>query len=887
MKTLITSHINADCDAFSAMLGAGLLYPDSDLLFPGTQENSLAQLYKSVTDEYGFVKATEIDWKEYDRLVLVDTRQKNRLPHIAGLLSKPNLQIDIWDHHPASPNDLEGQFNRISSAGSTTSIICEELQKRNITVTPAQATLLGLGIYGDTGSFTFSSTTRTDFLAAAWLVSQGMDVTRVNDMACHELTGAHIHVLNSLLETSQTYIINNIPIVIAEAAPETYLENFAVLAQKLMEIEKYTALFVLGLMGDRIQIVGRSLTDKVNVAKVCAKLGGGGHAYAASACVRDKAMNEVREKILNLLADQLNPQKTARDYMSAPAIGISSDAPLKDADALMLHFGLKAIPVFIPATKICAGLITAQTAARATAHGLGDEPLGEYMQRRVFTLPPDAHMTDIADIIINQRQRLVPVVENDNVIGVVTRTDLINLLANQSVPLLHRKDAKTRNVAKLIAMLPKHTQNILKLAGKLGKQLGLPVYAVGGFARDLLLNYPNHDIDLVAEGNGIILARALAQELGGRVREHDKFLTSVVIYHDDEGMERHIDVATARLEYYEYPAALPTVELSSIKMDLFRRDFSINAVAIRLDSEPYGELIDFFGGQRDIKDKLIRALHTLSFVEDPTRCIRAVRFEQRYKFKIGIGTEKLIKNILPLHLLEKLSPTRLFNEFRLICEEENAAECLMRLNDLGVLHALGEKLTLNPLKVNLLKSMKKMINWYKMLFYEKAAQGWICYFLALSHNLNYAEASENYDRLGLPAVKKFQIMQEREKVRSLRKKLGDWQKRYGMGNAKVSHLYELLKPVTPEFLLYIMAGNNNKELEKNISLFITQWSKEKPNINGNDLKKLGIPPGPIYSALLKEALYAKLDDRAPNAKMQLGIVIKYLKKNVATDKKHL
>ncbi len=152
---------------------------------------------------------------------------------------------------------------------------------------------------------------------------------------------------------------------------------------------------------------------------------------------------------------------------------------------------------------------------------------------------------------------------------------------------------------------------------------------------DLLLDRPNHDVDFVVEGEGVAFARALAAELGGRVREHRKFLTSMVIYHDEDGLEQRIDVATARLEYYESPAALPTVELSSIKMDLFRRDFTINALAIRLDCTPYGQLVDFFGGQRDIKEGVLRVLHTQSFVEDPTRSLRAVRFEQRYGFHIG------------------------------------------------------------------------------------------------------------------------------------------------------------------------------------------------------------------------------------------------------------
>lgn len=883
MKTLITSHANADSDAFAAMLAARHLYPGSDLLFPGTQEAGLARIVESLDKTaYGFIDQQKIDWNLYDRLVVVDTRQKSRLAHVAPLLGRQNVVIEIWDHHQDTADAIAGNKLMLGNTGAVTSALCLELKKQGCQLAPEEATLIGMGIYGDTGSFTYNSTTGDDFLAAAWLLEQGMDVARIREQASHEMTGQHIQALNSLLESSRTYLVNNVPVVLAEARMDNFLGDFAYLAHQLLEAEKIQVLFAIGVMGNRIQVVARSMTDQVNVAKICASLGGGGHAYAASASVRGKMVTEVREIILRCLDEQINPPKTARDYMSSPPIGVEMDVPLAKADELMVHFGLKAVPVFKPGTKICAGLLDAQTAARANSHGLGDEPVAEYMQRRVATLAPEAPLKDFAEIIVGERQRLVPIVESGDVVGVVTRTDLINVFANEdgSISLLRNKGSKQRNVAGLIQeRLPSEAQKILKLAGELGRKLNLPVYAVGGFVRDLLLNHPNQDIDLVAEGNGIALARALADELGGRVREHAKFLTSVVIYHDESGQERYIDVATARLEYYEYPAALPTVELSSIKMDLFRRDFSINAMAIRLDSEPFGQLVDFFGSQLDVRDKLIRVLHTLSFVEDPTRCIRAVRFEQRYKFRIGQGTEKLIRNILPMHLLEKLSPQRLFNEFRHLCDEENGAECIMRLDDLGVLRVLGEKLTLNPAKINLLKRVKKMLAWYRMLFFEESADGWICYFLALCHNLNHAEAGANYEALGLPAQRKQEILKKRDTMRNLRQELQEWQKCFDHGTAKVSQLYAMFRHMPLEFLLYIMASADNPGLEGNISRYITRWRREKADINGNDLKRLGIPPGPKYSELLEMALLAKLDGKAPNAKSQLALILGSLKKS--------
>lgn len=892
MKTLVTCHANADWDAFAAMLAARHLHPRAALFFPGTQEAGLAKAYASIDKEkYGFVELPEIKWDDFDRLVLVDTRQAGRVRHVAPLLGRKGVRTEIWDHHPPSADDIipaREDDAHLCSTGAVTSFLCQQLEKEKAELTPEEATLLGVGIYGDTGSFTYSSTTGDDYRAAAWLLSQGMDVNRINDMACHELTGIHIHALNSLLESAHTYMFNNVPVVLAEASMEHYMGDFAYLAHKLMDMEKFTVLFALGIMGDRIQVVARSRSDAVNVGEICAELGGGGHVYAASASVRSKMITEVREIILRRLSEQAQPEKSAREYMSAPAVGIAADASIQEADELMLHFGLKAVPVFRHGTRECVGLLDAQTAARANGHGLGREAVAEYMQRRISMLAPTASIKDLAKIIVGERQRLVPIVEDGSVSGVVTRTDLINVFASESgnFPLLQKKDSKPRNVQKFIRdRLPREIREILELAGRTGARLGLPVYAVGGFVRDLLLDVPNHDIDLVAEGNGIALARELARELGGRVREHGKFLTSVVVYHDREGVERRIDVATARLEYYEYPAALPTVELSSIKMDLFRRDFSINALAVRLDCEPYGQLVDFFGGSRDIKDKLIRVLHTLSFVEDPTRCIRAVRFEQRYNFRIGPGTEKLIKNILPMKLLEKLSSHRLFNEFKYLCEEENAASCLARLDELGILKAIGSQLALNPAKTEIVKKLESVLSWYRLLYFEERAEPWICYFLALCRQLNYADTSASYRHLGMPEARKGAIMGQREKFRVLRPRLLEWQRDYDRGRAKISVFYEMLRDMSLEILLYGMATVDDAGLEKNISRYITQWRREKADINGDDLRKLGIEPGPSYAGMLKSALLAKLDGRAPTAKKQLAVALEELKKERLAEKR--
>lgn len=875
--TLITCHSNADFDALAAMCAAALIYGPCDVLFPGTQEANLQTFYQELKERPGaapgctFLDDRVPDFSKYGRLVAVDTRRRSRLRHVWPLLDNPGTRIEVWDHHPETSDDVHAHVCHAEICGAVTTLLIEEIQKRNIAVPRETATVLGLGIYSDTGSFSFSSVTQRDFAAAGWLLGRGMDINIISEKTAFSMTKEHIRALNALLESAQTYHINGADVVLAEATLDSYLDDFAFLAHKMMEMEKFDILFAIGRMDDRIQIVARSRSHAVNVGAVCSAFGGGGHAYAASASVRDKTLSEVRDGILTQLYLQEEGEKTARDYMSQPAIGIEEGHTIAEADELMLHFGLKTMPVFAPMTRRCTGLIDSQITQKAIAHGLAGAPLTDYMRRDLKTLPVTATLRDITTVIVGARQRLVPIVSGgSSVVGVVSRTDLINIFAQEPGRMNPTDRApKSRNMGRTMRdRLPKDVLDILEKAGALGRSRQTPVYVVGGFVRDLLLKTPNHDIDLVVEGDGIGFARAFAGVLGGRVRVHKKFLTSVVIFPGAGGKEERVDVATARLEYYESPAALPTVEHSSIKMDLYRRDFTINALAIRLDCEPMGEIVDFFGGQKDIRDRVIRVLHTLSFVEDPTRCLRAVRFEQRYHFRIGPATEKLIKNDVSLKLLDKLSPSRLFNEFEHICAEETAILCIRRLHELGILQAIHPQLSINPDRKEMLIRTAKVMAWYRLLYIDEEMRPWLVYFLVLCSSLTYAVTLEVFRRLGIPPALKNEVLGCREKARSLRSSLKRLTATPGF---RVSALCAMLRPLPVEFVLYLMADMEVPETRRALSRYITVWRTEKPGVDGSDLKKLGLAPGPAYGVILQRLLEAKLDGTAASPEEQLAL----------------
>ncbi len=887
-STLVTCHANADFDALAAMLAAGRLYAPCDLLYPGSQEKNLNKFLeemlarRDLLEGCAFVDPETCDLSRYSFLIVVDTRQRSRLHHVWKLLDNPGIRVEAWDHHPDTSDDIHPHLTHYAPTGSVTSLLIMRLRESGIQISPWTATVLGMGIYSDTGSFSYSSTTSEDYEAAAWLLRQGMNVNAISDKLAFEMTRTHVHALNSMLESAQIFTFCGVEVVLAETTLEHYLGDFAYLAHRLMEMEKFSVLFAIGRMDDRIQVVARSRSAAVNVGTVCSALGGGGHVYAASASIRDKSLSQVHDAILNALQIQQSGDKKASDYMSAPAVGMEAGHTLREADELMMHFGLKSLPIFVPGTRRCAGLLDSNIAQRAIAHGLAGEKIDDYMLKNVQTLPMDATLRDLTAIIVGSRQRLVPIVQDDQVAGVVTRTDLISIFAAE--PGMDQgqgknREARNRSVAKALRdQLPPAILSLLSTAADLGRQRATPVYAVGGFVRDLMLKVPNQDIDLVVEGDGPGFAAALAARLGGRVREHRKFLTAAVLYPGPGGREQRVDVATARLEYYESPAAMPTVEHSSLRMDLYRRDFTINALAVRLDTEPMGQVVDFFGGQRDLKDKTIRVLHTLSFVEDPTRVLRAVRFEQRYRFKLGAGTEKLIRNALSMRLLDRLSPARIFNEFEHICNEELVVPSLVRLQELGVWQSLSPLLSLPATRHPALARMARVMAWYRLLYLDEAVRPWFSWFLVLTATLNYNDTLTCFRRLGLPESHKLTVMQGRERMRSVRPVL----RRLFAGKApRPSEICSLLRDLPLECVLFLMAEENQPELRRALSRFITSWKSVTPDVGGNDLKKMGLPPSPAFSVILKTLLTAKLDRTADTPQAQFALARELVARELA------
>jgi tRNA nucleotidyltransferase (CCA-adding enzyme) len=861
---VITTHINADFDSLASMLAAKKLYPQAVLVFPGSQEKNLRDFFiQSTFYVFETERVKNIDLKAVRRLILVDTRQPGRIGKFADLIRQPEAEIHIYDHHPASPEDIRGTLEHIREVGATITILIRILKEKNISLTPEEATVMAVGLYEDTGSFTFSSTSVEDYEAAAFLLSRGANLNMVSNLITRELTPEQISLLNELIQTATRYTVKGLEVIIAKASSDKYVGDFALLVHKLKDMENINVLFALAQMEDRVFVVGRSRLPEVDVAEILGEMGGGGHSYAASAAVKDKPLAQVEEMLRHLLQTRVHPERRAREIMSFPVKWVSPEVTLEGAELLLNRYSINALPVIADGRLV--GLISRQTVEKGIYHGLKGHPVKDYMTTEIATVDPEATLAEIRERLVISKQRLLPVVQEGEVIGVISRTDLLHLLIATGEEAQWSQPLRKRNIAGLLReRLPKKIQEILGQVGEVAAELGFNAYVVGGFVRDLLLKHENLDIDIVIEGDAIVFARRFAARFGARDREFQKFKTAVIIFPD--GFK--IDVATARTEYYEAPGALPVVEYSSIKMDLYRRDFSINTLALKLNPGEFGTLLDFFGAQRDLKDKTIGILHNLSFVEDPTRVFRAIRFEQRFKFKISKLTANLIANAVKNNFFDRLSGARLFGELRLILMEENPIPAIARLAEFDLLKPIHPRLGFDDATRGMLDRVQGVLSWFDLLYLEEKLERWLVYFLGLVEPLSPAELEEMVKRFKLSPKLAAAIVKGKADADEALVKL------FRVGESGRSQIYHLLHPLGTEYLLYMMAKSRQEASRRAISLYFKELKNLKPELKGRDLVALGFQSGPQIKEILNMLQEARLNGVVQSKGEELELIRK-------------
>ncbi len=880
--TIITSHLNSDFDAIASMLAAQKLYPDSVIIFPGSQEKNLRDFFiNSMSYLLNMTDANATDFSETKRLVIVDTRQKNRLPHVSFLLDRKGIEIHIYDHHPAMEEDLTGAFELIRQTGATTTILSSLLQEKKIIPTPDEATIMALGIYEDTGSFTYSSTKQEDLEQAAFLLGCGASLNTIAGFVVKEIKSEQVTWLNELLNEMKVHKINGVDVYISVISSPSYITDLATIVQKVVRMESLDVFFAIVLMDHKINIIARNRISDVDVGKILSEFGGGGHAYAASATIDNQTPAQVEMRLLKQLQKDIKRVQIAKNLMTSPAITIEPHVTCKEASNLMTQYNISTLLVVDKEKNSYEGYITRQVIEKTLYHKLSNLPVKEYMNSEISFVSSDADISQIESIVIEAKHRILPVIDDGWIRGVITRTNLLNYLVQHNKEITNnetdigiKRNIKNRQIENVLHQrLDNRMIKLLENIGKTGNDLGYKMFVVGGFVRDLLLNRPNEDIDIVVEGDGIEFAKVFSAKEGCRVNPHKKFGTAVIIFPD----HFKIDVASSRLEYYKMPAALPIVEKSSIKLDLARRDFTINTLAISLNPDNFGMLIDFFGATRDLKDKTIRTIHNLSFVEDPTRIFRAIKFSSRFGFKIGKLTSNLIKNAITIDCFKNLSGLRVLSELKQIFEEENPIPAIRTMEEYGLEKIIHKKLDIDPKTYQLLESVNKILVWHDLLYTDEDYPRWSVYFMAILNRVSYKVCEQICDRLNMPLKERGILMEKRykaEKQLILIEKASSY---------STQDLYWALISFKTEYILYMMALATQEETKKSISNFYTRQRTVKPYILGRDLMALGLKPSPVFTVIFNRVLNEKLEGNLKTKKEELAFAAEYARNNKLID----
>lgn len=873
---LITTHLNADFDGLASMVAARKLYPDAVLVFPGGAQESVRNFLAE--HDMGIWRLKDVALEQVRRLILVDVQEPERIGPLKVLSVRKDLDVHVYDHHGADEGSEISVWpsvteRHIEPVGATATLLIERLKAQQVALTVAEATVLAMGLYEETGSMAYPSTTPRDLEAAAFVLRAGADLNRVAETLQHPLDPNLIALLNDLLQSGEIYYLEGRKILVACSAYDRYTGDLAEAVQRLAELQGFDAVIVAIAMEEKVEIIGRSRRPEIDVAWIAREFGGGGHAVAAAASVKGRTLVEVQEQLTRLLTERYRPTLLARDVMTTPVKSIGTDATVSEAERSMTTFSVNVLPV-VDAKDRYVGMISREIVQKALFHRLAEQRVGDLATSGQYSAWPDTPFHEVETRMIELNQRFVPVLSDGKTVGVITRTDLLRSLHDDVLASARAKPkslmglespggVRRRDLKGLLRdRLPPHVYDLLRTAGELGERLGFSLYVVGGFVRDLLLGLDNLDVDFVVEGDGIAFARALAKERAGRVTVHERFGTAVVLL--PGGFK--VDVATARTEYYEYPTALPTVEQSSIKKDLYRRDFTINTLAVALRPRTFGQLIDFYGGQRDLKERLIRVLHSLSFVEDPTRVFRAIRFELRFDFHLSKDTLALIKGAVKMELFHRLSGQRLLDELRLLFSERTPRHAVRRLADLDLLRFIHSTLTWSARLDRRLTELEAALDWYRISCLERTINGWVVYAMALAEVMPDQAVRDMLKRFPFTEAERTAVTQARFLTQPVCRTLSR------RAPLRPSETVAILGGLSEECLVFLLAKNASETAKRHLSQYLTTYREVKPMLTGKALKALGLSPGPLYRTILERLTQARLDGEVKSEAEERALV---------------
>ncbi len=878
MNRLIVTHIGADIDAVASSLALARLYENSKIFFPGSLNKQSQELlnYLFPNGIKNLITVKELKKLIFNEVVVVDTRQRSRIGIVADLIK--DKRVTVFDHHPPAHDDLSYSCGVVDETVGSTSTLVWEFLRGKVELEPQYATLLLAGIYEDTGSLSYLNTSYRDLFAAAELLKIGANLRTVRVYALPRFTKDHLRVLYKIADKLKKIKTGGFEVGIAELYTPEFVEELAPMANMILAILRLDAIFLLIQEPDRVAVIARSRNELFNVGEILNTLGwGGGHSTAAAASLKFASLKEVYNRLVLYLSKFNTYEIKAADIMVSPVYTVEEKRRVYDAYETLRNLNVNSLPV-VNSEKKVVGAVTRQIIDKAIKHGLADKPVSSVLNPYVNWVSPNSKLTQVAKEFILNNPRFVLVGEPSKLpMGIITRNMLLKAAVSYFILESEYADrtiggtvTQTLSEDRLVSLIGSDRLRVLRDVVELAEKEKVSLYMVGGTVRDILLGKKVVDIDLMVEGNALVFAETIKKHLNLEVKLHKPFFTAKIY-----GSNFVFDLASARTESYKYPASLPEVNLSPLRNDLMRRDFTINALAVKLTGEKRYRIVDFFGGLRDLKNKIIRVLHSLSFIEDPTRIFRAVSLESRLGFKMASDTEKMAKTAVRLDVIKYLSFNRLKRAFWSVVDSlDRVLENLKRLDSLGVSEAIfGFNLYSDRVATNILK-VRKVWDWIQI---ENIKLG----------NIDVGDIVLKAIALGHDVEKRNKIekvfMLEKGYFVTLEKRIKNMLWHIGKNGIKRSDIFSTIDSCSKEELLLAFALADDKTKDK-IHDYLVNVGKISISIKGKDLIDSGIEEGPIIGEALK-AVKDAIINREINSgfEEELKYAINFVKKKGEVD----
>ncbi len=842
---VIVTHENADFDGIACLVAARRLYPGSVAICPSSLDRSVREYVRLHETELKLVDGSSVAEESISRLVAVDTSDTSRFGRFSGLATGAGVELVTFDHHTAGTATCNTEASVSSTDGALITTLVELLAERKIAVEPAEATLFALAIHQDTGSLTYESTTVRDVEALAYCYRCAADIRSIERYTRLPLGMDEREVLQRLLSATESLEANGVAVQLAAVTCEVFPDGASKIVDKLMSLVEARALVCLLEHEGKTSCIIRSRGASLEAGTLAAALGGGGHRHAGAATIKGD-LAAARATVKARLPAAVIADATAGSLMSSPVRFVAPETSVRDAISLCRQTRVGGL--LVGSEQDLLGVVSREDLDSAMAHDLSHAPVNAVMS-------PAHQPVSVQDTIDELRRHLaqsgvdrVAVEREGRIVGVVTRRDLLRSAGLSPAARETAEPFREVDVTEAIPALRPVIAAIDDLGGDRGR-----VFLVGGAVRDVLLDTEVVDIDLAVEGSGIEFARELASRLAGRATPYGDFGTATVTFAGGA-----VDVATTRSEFYASPAALPSVESASIENDLFRRDFTINAMAIELDEARRGRLVDPFGGERDLRAGSLRVLHSLSFVDDPTRLLRAARYEGRYGFRLDERSDSLARSCVKLGLVGNLSGARVGNELVRLLREKAGIAALRRLVELGVLDALHASIDAADSAVQIMQAAESTNDEL-----EAGATPWRLRLAVLTQAFTSPERYRWLDVLQL-ARRDVEVIARAAAVGPLLVS-----RTATLESTRAIHDVLANEPIEAVVLALAQAPPGSAA-EDRLRRFVVELRHVSLSITGDDLAQLGLAESPAVGHVLDAVLGLKLEGSVDTSEEELA-----------------